>query len=64
MIVKKNMSNVEFNEEKPYNTTAPKSAMTDWLIKRGLAKDESGAQKVMLAIIIVCLTITAYYIFF
>jgi hypothetical protein len=61
------MPNVEFNEEKAYSTiptnNQPKSKMAAWLIKNKLAKDESGAQKIMLAIIIICLAITAYYIF-
>lgn len=61
------MSNVEFNEERPQGIQSgrqAKSKLAGWLIKKGLAKDESGAQKIMIAIIIICFAVAVYYAFF
>ena len=54
---------VEFNENKPlaYNYQPKKGGLTALLIKMGLAKDEAGAQKIMLAIIIICFALSAYF---
>jgi hypothetical protein len=54
---------VEFNESKPtdYNYQAKKGGIASLLMKIGLAKDESGAQKVMIGIIIVCVALSIYF---
>jgi len=38
--------------------------MASWLIKHNLAKDESGANKILIALIIVCFALAAYFAFF
>jgi hypothetical protein len=63
------MSNVTF-EEPEYNrnaTSRPQkiSFLTDLTIKTGLAKDEAGAQRVMLIVtVVVVLLAVAVYVFF
>ena len=54
---------VEFNENKPldYNYQPKKGGLTALLIKLGLAKDEAGAQKVMIAIIVICFVLSIYF---
>lgn len=54
---------VEFNENRPtnYNYEPKKSGLTPLLIKMGVAKDEAGAQKVMLAIIVICFALSIYF---
>ncbi len=60
---------VEFEEndlERSRSQTPQKSqsAMASWLIKHNLAKDESGANKILIALIIVCFALAAYFAFF
>ena len=54
---------VEFNENQPidYNYPAKKSGLTNLLIKMRLAKDEAGARKVMLVIIVLCFLLSIYF---
>lgn len=54
---------VEFNENKPidYNYQVKKGGIGNLLMKIGLAKDESGAQKVMIGIIIICVALSIYF---
>ena len=54
---------VEFNENKvaDYNYQPQKGGLTPLFIKMGLAKDESGAKKIMVVIIIICFAIAIYF---
>ncbi len=54
---------VEFNENKPldYNYQPKKGGLTALLIKMGLAKDEAGAQKVMIIITVICFALSIYF---
>ena len=55
---------VEFNENKPTNYNyqpAKKVGLTSLFIKIGLAKDEAGAQKVMITIIVICFVLSIYF---
>ena len=54
---------VEFNENKPlnYDNQPKKVGMNSLIIKTGLAKDEAGAQKVMIVITILCFVISIYF---
>ena len=54
---------VEFNENKPldYNYQPKKGGLTALLIKLGLAKDEAGAQKVMIIITVICFALSVYF---
>ena len=54
---------VEFNENKPldYNYQPKKGGLTALLIKLGLAKDEAGAQKVMIIITVICFALSIYF---
>jgi len=58
---------VEFNEPN-FNDIREKSkesssSLTGWFIKKGWAKDEKGANKIMLIVMIVCFALTLYVIF-
>jgi len=57
------MDNVEFNEGRPldYNYQPKKTGLTALLIKIGIAKDDKGAQKVMIGIIIICFILSIYF---
>lgn len=54
---------VEFNENKPlnYGYEQKKGGITPLIIKLGLAKDEAGAQKIMIGVIIICLALSVYF---
>jgi hypothetical protein len=54
---------VEFNENRPsnYNYEPKKGGLTPMLIKFGLAKDEKGAQTVMIIITIICFALSIYF---
>jgi hypothetical protein len=54
---------VEFNENKPvdYGYNNKKGGISNLIIKMGLAKDEKGANKVMLAISFICIAIAIYF---
>ena len=55
---------VEFNEHQPlgYNYQPKKSGgITNLVIKMGLAKDENGAKKIMLVIVIICFALSIYF---
>ncbi len=62
------MSEVEFHEEQQFTRTQPKAAKTSFItglvIKSGLARDEQGAQKVLIGIIGLCILITGFAYFF
>lgn len=55
--------NVEFNENKPldYNYQPKKVGLTALLIKTGLAKDDTGAQKIMIVIAAICFALSIYF---
>jgi hypothetical protein len=57
--------NVEFNENKPidYSMPAKVGGVTNFFIKLGLAKDEAGANKVMIVVTIICLALAIYIAF-
>jgi hypothetical protein len=55
---------VEFNEHQPlgYNYQPKKGGgISGLVIKMGLAKDEAGAKKVMVAVIIICFALSIYF---
>jgi len=58
----KNMS-VEFNENQPlnYNYQPKKGGIGNLLIKMGLAKDDKGAEKIMIIIVIICIALSIYF---
>jgi hypothetical protein len=58
---------VQFDEEnsfnKSFNTNEGQAGgMASWLIKIGLVKDESGAKKILIAVIVVCFAVAIYLI--
>ena len=55
---------VEFNESRPIDYSYPpkKGAITDLVIKMGLAKDEKNANIVMIVFIIVCFAVSIYFL--
>ena len=55
--------NVEFNENQPvdYNYPPKKGGVSNLIIKMKLAKDEAGAQKVMMVIIVLCFALSIYF---
>ena len=59
---------VEFEEDnftqRRYGSVQRSGAMVRWLIKHNLAKDESGANKILIFLIIVCFALAAYFTFF
>ena len=56
---------VQFNEKQPlnYNYQPKKKGIASLVIKLGLAKDEAGAQKVMVVIAIIFFLISFYFFF-
>ena len=54
---------VEFNENQPanYNYQPKKGGLSNLLIKLGLVKTETGAQKVMIAIVVICFGLSIYF---
>jgi hypothetical protein len=60
------MGNVEFNESRPtnYNYNPNKGGGIGNFIKKiGLAKDDKGANQVMITITVICLAIAIYFMF-
>jgi hypothetical protein len=59
---------VEFEEDnfsrRRYGSVERSGGMASWLIKHNVVKDESGANKVLIFVIIVCFAIAAYFSFF
>jgi hypothetical protein len=55
--------NVEFNENKAVNYNYPPKSggITGLVIKMKLAKDEKGAQKVMIIIAVIFLALSVYF---
>lgn len=53
---------VEFNENKPFNYNAPikRGGIANLIIKTGLAKDDAGANKVMIIISVICIALAIY----
>ena len=55
---------IEFNEETKFNDTYNKSVsksssgITEWLIKKGIAKNENGAKNIMIIISILCFALS------
>lgn len=54
---------IEFNENKQsdYNYQPKKLSLGSLFIKMGLAKDEAGAQKVMILVMIICFSLSIYF---
>jgi len=60
---------VEFNEEKDFNRSytqnanraSASSGLTGWIIKKGIAKDESGANTIMIIVMIICFTLAIFF---
>ena len=54
---------VEFNENKPvdYGYKAKKGGISNLVIKLGLAKDDKGANQIMIIISIICIAIAIYF---
>lgn len=53
---------VEFDEHRPITNYQPKKGgLANFLIKIGLAKDEMGAQKVMIIIAVICFALSIYF---
>lgn len=54
---------IEFDENKPinYGYTQKKGGITNLVIKMGLAKDEAGAQKVMIVMAIIFFALAIYF---
>ena len=62
------MMAVQFEEENNFNQvynaqvrSSNASALTHWIIKQGLAKDESGANIVMIITMIICFSVAIYF---
>jgi hypothetical protein len=59
---------VQFEEEQNFNKSYDKvvskksSGLTDWLIKKGIAKDEKGANSIMIIVMILCFGLTIFFI--
>jgi hypothetical protein len=59
---------VQFDEEKSFNESFHKSVsgnnskMAEWLIKKGLAKDENGAKTIMIVLALICFALTIFVI--
>ena len=52
---------VEFNEPNRFSQTPPTGGMTGWLIKNGLAKNETSAQMIMIVLIVLCFGLSIYF---
>ena len=54
---------VEFNENKPvdYGYQVKRGGISSFIIKMGLAKDDKGANNVMIVISIICIAIAIYF---
>jgi hypothetical protein len=57
---------VQFEENKPMNYDLPpkKGGISNLIMKIGLAKDEAGANKVMLVIIVICIVLAIYLFYY
>lgn len=59
---------VQFDEERNFNETFHKSIsgnnskMVEWLIKKGLAKDEKGAKAILIIVALICFALTVFVI--
>lgn len=59
---------VQFEEEQNFNKSYDKvvskkpSGLTVWLIKKGIAKDEKGANAIMIIVMILCFALTIFII--
>ena len=57
------MSNVQFQDQNTTYTVAKKKGLSSMVIKWGLAKDEKGAQMVLLIIAVVAILIGGFFMF-
>jgi len=57
------MSNVQFQDQNNVYTVAKKKGLSAMVIKWGLAKDEKGAQVVLLIIAVVAILIGGFFAF-
>ncbi len=60
---------VEFEENdlptrRPEEPQKSVNGMARWLVDNNIAKDENGANKILIAVIIVCFAVAAYFFFF
>jgi hypothetical protein len=56
---------VEFNEESGFNKMYDKSGqtggLTNWVINKGIAKDEKGAKIILNTITVVCFSLAIFF---
>ena len=60
---------VEFNEEKNFNQSYASSSasrgsaagLTAWIIKKGWAKDTSGANALMIIVMVICFALAIFF---
>ncbi len=58
------MASIEFNDEpQSVQTVSRGSSLTNLIISFGLAKDQKGAQGVMIAIVVIALGLTGWLLF-
>jgi hypothetical protein len=59
---------VEFEEDtftpKRDESMVKSGGMAGWLVRHNFAKDESGANKILIILIILCFVLAAYFAFF
>ncbi len=58
---------VEFNQEKEFDqlyevSNNSRSGLTNWIIRIGLVKDESGAKTIMIIIAVICFALMIYFL--
>lgn len=61
---------VEFEEEKMFekgfnraSNSQSSGGLTNWMIKKGIAKDESGAKTIMVIITVLCFALAIFLMF-
>jgi len=61
---------VEFEEEKMFekgfnrpSDNKSSGGLTDWMIKKGIAKDEGGAKTIMVIITVLCFALVIFLMF-
>lgn len=57
------MNNVQFQDQQQFRTVAKKKGVTQMVINMGLAKDEKGAQVVLLIVAGVAVAVALFFMF-
>ncbi|XKT75452.1 MAG: hypothetical protein ACJKSS_01550 [Patescibacteria group bacterium UBA2103] len=57
------MNNVQFDDQQQFRTVQKKKGLTQMVINMGLAKDEKGAQVVLLIVGVVALAVMFFFMF-